>query len=142
MALQRSAIEDLFRLLEHPDTTSEFFDHVADDVQWTVMGTHPLAGTFSSKAEYLAATFGRLSPLMRAGTHIRLVDLYVDGDTAVVEMLTHSVTLEGAPFEDGLCWICRFDGDMIVAARCYLDSAMVTWTVHRNEPLAAATVVG
>jgi ketosteroid isomerase-like protein len=76
---------------------------------------------------------------MRGGTHIKLVDLFVDGDTAIAELLTHSVTLEGAPFEDGLCWICHFRDGRIVNARCYLDSAMVTWTVHRNEQLRSST---
>jgi uncharacterized protein len=54
--------------------------------------------------------------------------------------MTHSVTLEGAPFEDGLCWVCHFEGDTIVRARCYLDSELVTWTVHRNELLQARAV--
>lgn len=133
----RATVEATFRLLENPDTTPTFFDHVADDVEWTVMGTHPLAGTFTTKQDYLDATFSQLGPLMRAGTHIRLIDLYIDGDTVIAELMTHSVTLEGAAFEDGLCWICTFDGDQIVKARCYLDSAMVTWTIQRNRPLVA-----
>lgn len=135
MTMDRSAAEALFRLLENPDTTLDFFDRVADDVEWSVMGTHPLAGTFTNKADYFAATFARLGPLMRAGTHIKLVDMFIDGDTVIAELLTNSVTLEGAPFEDALCWVCRFDGDRIVKARCYLDSELVTWTVHRNELL-------
>ena len=31
------------------------------------------------------------------------------------------------------CWVCRFDGEMIVEVRAYLDSAMVDYTIHRNE---------
>ncbi len=31
--------------------------------------------------------------------------------------------------------VYRFDGDMIVEARAYLDSAMVDCTIHRNENL-------
>jgi ketosteroid isomerase-like protein len=135
----RATVEAIFGLLENPDTTPAFFEHVADDVEWTVMGTHPLAGTFTSKQEYLDATFSQLGPLMRAGTHIKLSDLYVDGNTVIAELMTHSVTLEGAAFEDGLCWICTFDGDRIVKARCYLDSAMVTWTIQRNKPLVTTT---
>jgi hypothetical protein len=29
--------------------------------------------------------------------------------------------------------VCRFEGDLIVEVRAYLDSAMVTYTVLRNE---------
>lgn len=40
---------------------AEFFAQVADDVDWTVMGTHPLAGRYRSKADFLAGTFNKLA---------------------------------------------------------------------------------
>ena len=33
----------LFDKLQDPATQPEFFEHVADDADWTVEGTHPLA---------------------------------------------------------------------------------------------------
>ena len=86
MALARSDGEALFRLLERPETAPAFFERVADDVTWTVMGTHPLAGTYTSKADFIVATFERLAPLMRAGVHLTLVDLFLDGDTMIAEL--------------------------------------------------------
>jgi ketosteroid isomerase-like protein len=59
--------------------------------------------------------------------------LYVDGDTTVAELVSTSTTKEGAPFDNRYCWVCRFDGDMIAEVRAYLDSAMVGYTVLRNE---------
>jgi ketosteroid isomerase-like protein len=32
--------------------------------------------------------------------------------------------------------VCRFDDEMIVEVRAYLDSAMVDYIIHRNENLA------
>jgi hypothetical protein len=40
--------EQLFAQLADPATTGKFFEHVSDTVAWTVMGTHPLAGTYTS----------------------------------------------------------------------------------------------
>ena len=37
-------VENLFKYLEKGNNDN-FFKQVADDVSWTVMGTHPLAGT-------------------------------------------------------------------------------------------------
>jgi ketosteroid isomerase-like protein len=129
--------EQLFDDLARPQTTSAFFDRVADDVDWTVQGTHPLAGRYTSKKAFTEATFGRLAPLMRDGTHLEVQHLLVDGATAVVELHALSTTLDGAPYDNTLCWVCRFDsaevGATIVEVRAYLDSAMVTWTVMRNE---------
>jgi len=129
--------DTLFGHLADPDTMSQFFERVSDEVTWTVEGVHPLAGTFTSKTEFMRATFDRLAALMRDGVRLHLRHLVVDGDTAVAELSASSTTLEGARYDNHLCWVCRFAGtevgDHIVEVRAYLDSAMVTWTVVRNE---------
>jgi ketosteroid isomerase-like protein len=33
---------------------AEFFKYVSDDVDWTVEGTHPLAGHYRSKVNFIA----------------------------------------------------------------------------------------
>lgn len=131
----------LFAHLADPATTAGFFDRVADDVSWTVEGTHPLAGHYTSEKDFTAATFDRLGPLMRDGIRLEVRHLHVAGEITVAELHATSVTLDGAPFDNGYCWVCRFDSARpdarIVEVRAYLDSAMVAWTVDRNEPLRA-----
>jgi ketosteroid isomerase-like protein len=123
----------LFRNLENPNTHARFFEHVADDVDWTVQGTHPLAGRYLSKQAFLDATFARLDGVLSGGVHLEVEHVFVDGETAIVELYSTSTTNEGAPFANRYCWICRFDGDTIVTVRAYLDSTMVMYTVLRNE---------
>ena len=131
----------LFGQLADPTSIPRFFDRVADDVAWTVEGVHPLAGSYTSKAAFVSATFDRLAALMRDGVRLQLRHLVVDGDTVVSELAASSTTLEGARYDNHLCWVCRFAGtevgDLIVEVRAYLDSAMVAWTVLRNERGAA-----
>jgi ketosteroid isomerase-like protein len=43
MSINEQTVRSIFADLEH-GLGSGFFRHVADDVDWTVMGTHPLAG--------------------------------------------------------------------------------------------------
>ncbi len=45
MALSDDYVLETFRGLENGDGDA-FFEHVADDVDWTVMGTHPLSGHY------------------------------------------------------------------------------------------------
>ena len=136
-AALRAERRELFERLGDPDRLATFFDRVADDVTWTVEGTHPIAGTYHSRADFTARTFGRLAPLMRDAVRLELVHLYVDGDTVVAELRAGSTTLDGAPYDNLLCWVCRFEGagigDRIVEVRAYLDSAMVAWVIDRNE---------
>ena len=131
--MDRESSTALFKNLEHPDTHARFFDHVADDVDWTVEGTHPLAGRYRSKQAFLDATFGRLGGVLSDGVRLEVEHVFVDGDTAIVEMYSTSTTNEGAPFANRYCWVCRFDGDTIVTVCAYLDSTMVMYTVLRNE---------
>lgn len=73
---------------------------------------------------------------MQDGVALQPEHLYVDGDAAIAELLSSATTNEDAPFDNHYCWDCRFDGDTIIEVRAYLDSAMVSYTVLRNEPAA------
>jgi hypothetical protein len=123
----------LFCNLQSPATQPQFWARVADDVNWTVEGTHALAGRYHNKQEFIDATFGRLDGVLQGGVKLEVEHLYVDGDTTIAELLSTSTTNEGASFDNRYCWVCRFDGDMIVEVRAYLDSTMVDYTIHRNE---------
>ncbi|RSS79382.1 nuclear transport factor 2 family protein [Streptomyces sp. WAC06614] len=128
----------LFGFLQDASTQPEFWARVSDDVDWTVQGTHPLAGRYRGKEAFLDATFRRLAGVLKGGARLKVEHLHVDGDVTVAELLSTSVTEEGAPFANRYCWVCRFDGDTIVEVRAYLDSAMVAYTVLRGELGASA----
>jgi ketosteroid isomerase-like protein len=123
----------LFSKLQSPETQPQFWAHVADDVDWTVHGTHPLAGRYHNKQEFIDATFGRLAGVLVGGVRLEVEHLFVDGDTTVAELRSTSTTIEGATFANTYCWVCRFDGDTLVEVRAYLDSTMVAYTILRNE---------
>jgi ketosteroid isomerase-like protein len=123
----------LFAKLAQADTQPEFWADVADDVDWTVEGTHPLAGHYTSKKAFIAATFSRLQGVLQGGAQLEVQNIFVDGDVAIAELLSTSLTNEGAKFANKYCWVCRFENDIIVEVRAYLDSTMVMYTVLRNE---------
>lgn len=125
----------LFATLQDATTQPEFWARVAEDVDWTVEGTHPLAGRYHGKAQFIEATFTRLGGVLPDGVKLEVTHFYLDGDTAIAELHSTSTTNEGAQFANNYCWVCRFDGDVIVEVRAYLDSMMVAYTILRNERL-------
>lgn len=133
--IDTQALERLFAHLERGDSDA-FFAHVADDVAWTVMGTHPLAGAYHDKRTFRAATFERLDRLVRGGIRLRLVDVLVQPPRAAVELVAEATASNGRPFDNRYCWVLRFDGGRIVEVRAYLDSALVQQLVDENEPVA------
>ena len=62
----------LFSKLQDSTTQPEFWARVADDVDWTVEGTHPLAGRYRSKAQFIEATFARLGGVLADGVKLDL----------------------------------------------------------------------
>ncbi len=133
MTVQAKYVESLFANLEN-GKSGAFFEHVADDVNWTVMGTHPLAGTYHTKADFLAHTFARLDKILKEGVVLRVTNIMVDGDSAAVEMESLSTALNGKPFDNRYCWIVHFSDGTIVEVRAYLDSALVQRLIDENEP--------
>jgi uncharacterized protein len=136
VTVQASYVKCLFANLEN-GKSGAFFEHVADDVNWTVMGTHPLAGTYHTKADFLAHTFARLDKILKQGVVLRVSHILVDGDSAAVELESLSTALNGKPFDNRYCWVVHFSNGTIVEVRAYLDSALVQRLIDENEPSAS-----
>ena len=97
------------------------------------MGTHPLAGTYHGRDLFIRSTFNRLNNVLKDGVRLRVMNVLIAGTTAVVELEALSIALNGSPFRNRYCWICRFDNDEIVEVRAYLDSALVQKLLDENE---------
>jgi ketosteroid isomerase-like protein len=136
MSVTLTQVHDIFANLE---TAHEavFFSYVADDVDWIVEGTHPLAGHYHSKSDFLAHTFEKLGKVLPLGTQLRVEHSLVSGDWAVVELHSLATAKNGLRFDNRYCWLCRFSGEKIVEVRAYLDSALVTRLFQEN-PIAEA----
>src|ERR1700735_2827268 len=76
----------LFANLHSPQTQPKFWARVSDTVDWTVEGTHPLAGRYHTKSDFLAATFARLDGVLVGGVRLEVQHLYIDTDTTIVEL--------------------------------------------------------
>ena len=117
-------VQEIFRNLESGDG-KKFFDHVAEDVDWIVEGTHPLAGHYRSKSDFLAHTFEKLNKVLPQGARLGVEHTLVSGDWAVVELRSDATAKNGLRFDNRYCWVCRFVNRSIVEVRAYLDSALV-----------------
>lgn len=135
MPLTKEYVEKLFRNLSNGNSRT-FFENVADDVQWTVTGTHPMAGLYKSKSDFLAHTLHRLNKLLTGELVLNVDHILVSGDTAAVEMTSASTARNGKPYVNRYCWVVRFENSIIKEVRAYLDSFLVQQTIAENEPSA------
>ena len=134
MAITHERVSEIFEGLERGDG-SAFFQHVAENVDWTVMGTHPLAGHYLSKEAFIAGTFAKLAKVLPDGAELHTENVIVEGDQAVVELHSLATAKNGMRFDNRYCWVVYFQEGLIVRVRAYLDSTMVARLFEEN-PIA------
>ena len=134
MAITSDRVRNIFKGLENGDGAA-FFEQVADDVDWTVMGTHPLAGQYASKQAFIAGTFAKLGQVLPQGAQLHVENVVVQDDQAVVELHSLATAKNGMRFDNRYCWVVYFRDGVIVRVRAYLDSAMVARLFQEN-PIA------
>jgi uncharacterized protein len=134
MAITSDRVRNIFKGLENGDGAA-FFEQVADDVDWTVMGTHPLAGHYPSKKAFIAGTFAKLGQVLPQGAQLHVENVIVQDDQAVVELHSLATAKNGMRFDNRYCWVLYFRDGVIVRVRAYLDSAMVARLFQEN-PIA------
>jgi hypothetical protein len=134
MTINENYVRQIFKGLENGDGEA-FFKHVSDEVDWTVMGTHPLAAHYPGKKAFIEGTFAKLSKVLPQGAQLHVEYLIVKDDQAVVELHSLATARNGMRFDNRYCWVIYFQEALIVRVRAYLDSALVARLFEEN-PIA------
>jgi hypothetical protein len=92
---------DTFSLLTSSAHPFDFFTKVAEDVLWTIEGSHPLAGTYNNRT-VLVATFSRIDETGSAANPlaVSLVNIIGGGDEmwSVEELHVQGICRNGESF--------------------------------------------
>lgn len=92
-----SEIEAIFKNMETGNYGATF-ERVSPNVDWTVMGTHPLAGRYTTLQDFQKYTLARLGKIMKE-PGIRLIVRNVigggDQEWATVELIAKAECLNG-----------------------------------------------
>ena len=140
MAITPDRVRNIFKGLENGDGAA-FFEHVADNVDWIVEGTHPLAGHYLSKKAFIAGTFAKLGRVLPQGAQLHVEHMIVNDDEAAVELHSLATAKNGMRFDNRYCWVVYFRDGVIVRVRAYLDSAMVARLFEENPIAGSAGTV-
>ncbi|MGW8328771.1 nuclear transport factor 2 family protein [Streptomyces sp. NPDC055897] len=120
----------LFELLGELDTVDKFFEHVADDVKWTMVGRHPLAGEYQNKRDFLDGTLEQVRS-RSDGLRFDLKQMYGSDAEVIVVMEGVATASDGEAYDPFYVWLCRFEGDVIVEVQAYVDTRVVTGLIDR-----------
>ena len=120
-AAVRSAFEQYVQGNREP-----FLALVSPDVRWTVIGSTPVSGTYTSLADFNE----RASKVIR-GQLVKplvgsVVDVLADGDHVILRWESSSEAKNGTAYEQSYCWVMRFEDARIVETTAYLDTELVS----------------
>jgi hypothetical protein len=89
------------------------FKLLADDVQWTVIGSTRVSRSYQSKREFLE---GAVQPLTaRLATPIKpsVLDVIADGDKVAVQWDGRASAKNGKPYNQRYCWVMRLENGRV-----------------------------
>lgn len=95
----KARIREIFAHLTAGDAPA-FYAHVADDVDWTVMGTHALSGHYPNKATFMAESLTRIGGVLDGPMKLQVKSV-IGGETeewAVIELAAEARCKNGEFF--------------------------------------------
>ena len=104
---------------------------MAEDMRWTRMGrwAHTFEGKKSVVNELFAGVKDTLSPSFEVIPH----RFFAEGDHVVIEHSGRNTTLDGRPYHNNYCWVCRFGDGRLREIREYMDTELVTETFGKDQ---------
>ncbi|KAK9831822.1 hypothetical protein WJX74_010793 [Apatococcus lobatus] len=131
--LDPQEVNRVFALLEQ-GTSGTFWKYVDENVDWTVKGTHPLAGHYTSLKDFRHNTFDRIHRAVQGGNvRVNVKNIVIAGNWVTAELLSDAIALKGWRFANAYCWVTRWQNGKIVEVHAYVDSALTTRLIDEAE---------
>lgn len=102
-----------------------FFDLIADDVRWTVIGSTPVSGLYSSKQALLDQAFHPLLDRLEGPLKTRFIDVAADGDKVFLRFESTGVAKTGVHYDQVYCWAMVMRDGRITEIVAYLDTDLL-----------------
>ena len=117
-------VREAFRPWEGGDS-GPFFDLIADDVHWTVIGTTPVSGVYHSKQDLIDHAFGPLLARLDGKLTTTFVDLAGEGDKLFLRFESSGISKSGIRYDQTYCWAMVMQERRIVEIVAYLDTDLL-----------------
>jgi uncharacterized protein len=87
-----------------------FVEAMADDFQWTWMGTMRWSQTFKRKEAVVGELLAAVKSTLAQPFRVVAERFIAEGDYVVVESRGQNATPDGRAYNNKYCWVCRLAG--------------------------------
>jgi ketosteroid isomerase-like protein len=127
----KQLMQDIFSELSKGND-KPFIEAMAEDMQWTWMGTGQWSKTFKGKPSVLNELWGAVKTTLTQQFKVVAHRFIAEGDYVVVEASGHNTTPEGRPYNNKYCWVCRIAEGKLQELHEYMDTELVTATFQTD----------
>jgi ketosteroid isomerase-like protein len=124
-AENKKLIQSMFAELSRGNGAG-YLDGLADDVQFTIMGTTKYSGTFRGKQDVVNRLLTPLMGELDGGLEVTPDAFIAEGDTVVMQGRGRSKTKTGKSYNNSYCQVFRIAGGKVKEITEYLDTELVT----------------
>ncbi|MFA7555804.1 MAG: nuclear transport factor 2 family protein [Spongiibacteraceae bacterium] len=114
----KQVVTDFFEKLNDLDLWQNL---ISDDATWWLAGDLPLSGTYIGKEQIMNNYLAEVDRLL-ATRNTWINNMYLAGDTVIVEAQTEAMTKKGKPYLNLYAFIFEVSDNRIISVREYLDT--------------------
>ena len=124
-AENKRLIQDAFAGWARGDTNA-FFNLLAEDVRWTVIGNTPVSRTYTSRAEFVDGAAKPLTAKLAGPIVPTVRDVIAEGDKVVLQWEGRSSGKNGTIYHQTYCWVMRLADGKVREGTAYLDTELIS----------------
>jgi len=121
----KKLIQDVFAAWARGDGAA-FFNTLADDVRWTVIGSCPVSRTYTSRQQFLEGAARPLSEKLAGPIQPTVRNVIAEGDNVVIQWDGRATTKAGKPYNNSYCWVMRLENGKVKEGTAYIDTELVS----------------
>ena len=113
------------------DGRGNFFDLLADDVQWTIAGSSPYSKTYTGKRQFLDQAAKPLTVRLASPIVPKVRNLYADGNVVVALWEGAATAKDGKPYRNTYNWVMTLQNGRITQVLAFLDMVAYEEVINR-----------
>ena len=102
-----------------------FFNLLAEDARWTVIGDCPISGTYMGRQQLIKAALKPQREKLAGPPTPTVLQMIAEGDTVVIEWVGKATTKSGKPYNNSYCYVVQIENGRIICGTAYLDTELV-----------------
>jgi ketosteroid isomerase-like protein len=120
----KQVIRDAFTAWANGDGMA-FFNLLAEDATWTVMGSCPISGTYVGRQRLVEDALTPQREKLAGPPTPTVLNLIAEGDTVVIQWVGKGTAKTGQPYNNSYCYVVQMENGKITRGTAYLDTALV-----------------